>query len=163
MPPQYGLYGAMLPAIVAALWGSSWHLVSGPTNATSLWFSRRSAPLAAPFSADYVTLVLTLTLMVGADAARRWGLRGSAALVNFISHTRRHRLHRRRRPADHRRAAAQLLRHRRSRRQRVSSTTLAQLRARTSASIDPCRSLAVGMVTLVAAIAGGACCRACPT
>ena len=36
MPPEYGLYGAMLPAIVGALWGSSWHLVSGPTNATSL-------------------------------------------------------------------------------------------------------------------------------
>jgi SulP family sulfate permease len=34
MPPEYGLYGAMIPAVVGALWGSSWHLVSGPTNAT---------------------------------------------------------------------------------------------------------------------------------
>jgi len=33
LPPQYGLYCAMLPAIVAALWGSSWHQISGPTNA----------------------------------------------------------------------------------------------------------------------------------
>ena len=33
LPPQFGLYCAMLPAIVAALWGSSWHQVSGPTNA----------------------------------------------------------------------------------------------------------------------------------
>ena len=29
MPPEYGLYGAMLPAIVGALWGSSWHLDVG--------------------------------------------------------------------------------------------------------------------------------------
>ena len=34
--PEYGLYGVMLPAIVGALWGSSWRLISGPTNATSL-------------------------------------------------------------------------------------------------------------------------------
>jgi MFS superfamily sulfate permease-like transporter len=24
MPPEYGLYAAMLPAVVATLWGSSW-------------------------------------------------------------------------------------------------------------------------------------------
>ena len=24
LPPQYGLYAAMIPAVVAALWGSSW-------------------------------------------------------------------------------------------------------------------------------------------
>jgi SulP family sulfate permease len=36
LPPEYGLYAAMLPAIVAALFGSSWHLVSGPTTAISI-------------------------------------------------------------------------------------------------------------------------------
>ena len=36
LPPEYGLYAAMVPAIVAALWGSSWHLVSGPTTAISI-------------------------------------------------------------------------------------------------------------------------------
>ena len=36
MPPEYGLYAAMLPAVIAALWGSSWHLVSGPTTAISI-------------------------------------------------------------------------------------------------------------------------------
>ncbi len=35
LPPQFGLYCAMLPATAAALWGSSWHQVSGPTNAKS--------------------------------------------------------------------------------------------------------------------------------
>ena len=51
MPPEYGLYGAMLPAVVAALWGSSWHLVSGPTNATrrrATISAIRSTPSSAP-------------------------------------------------------------------------------------------------------------------
>ena len=26
LPPQYGLYAAMMPAIIAALFGTSWHL-----------------------------------------------------------------------------------------------------------------------------------------
>ena len=36
MPPEYGLYCAMLPVVVAALWGSSWHQISGPSNTISL-------------------------------------------------------------------------------------------------------------------------------
>ncbi len=36
MPPEYGLYAGMVPAIVAAMFGSSWHLVSGPTTAASI-------------------------------------------------------------------------------------------------------------------------------
>ena len=32
MPPQYGLYAGMVPAIIAALFGSSRHLVSGPDH-----------------------------------------------------------------------------------------------------------------------------------
>jgi len=86
MPPEYGLYCAMLPAIVAALWGSSWHQISGPTNALSLVVFATIAPLAMPGTAPYIELVLTLTLMVGllqfGMGAARLG-----ALVNFISHT----------------------------------------------------------------------------
>ena len=48
LPPEYGLYGAMLPTVVGALWGSSWHLVSGPTNATSLMVFASLGALAAP-------------------------------------------------------------------------------------------------------------------
>ena len=36
MPPEYGLYTSMVPAVIAALFGSSWHLVSGPTTAASI-------------------------------------------------------------------------------------------------------------------------------
>ena len=45
MPPEYGLYAAMVPAIIAALFGSSWHLVSGPTTAISIVVFAAMSPL----------------------------------------------------------------------------------------------------------------------
>jgi len=86
MPPEYGLYAAMVPAVVAALWGSSWHLVSGPTNAISLVVFATMSSIAEPGSADYVSLVLTLTFMVGLMQLAM-GLARLGTLVNFISHT----------------------------------------------------------------------------
>jgi SulP family sulfate permease len=86
LPPQYGLYGAMLPAVAGALWGSSWHLVSGPTNATSLMVSASLSALALPFSPEYVRLALTLGLMIGLIKLAL-GLARLGALVNFISTT----------------------------------------------------------------------------
>src|SRR5689334_152771 len=84
MPPEYGLYGAMLPAAVGALWGSSWHLVSGPTNATSLMVFSTVGALATPFTPTYVAIVLTLNLMVGLIKLGL-GLARLGSLVNFIS------------------------------------------------------------------------------
>ena len=86
MPPEYGLYAAMLPAIVAALWGSSWHLVSGPTTAISIVVFATMSPLAEAGSAHYVQLVLTLTFLVGIFQLLLGGLR-LGTLVNFVSHT----------------------------------------------------------------------------
>ena len=86
MPPEYGLYCAMVPTIVAALWGSSWHAVSGPTNAVSLVVFATVSTLAEPGSAQYVHLVLTLSLMSGAIMLAMGVLR-LGTLVNFISHT----------------------------------------------------------------------------
>jgi SulP family sulfate permease len=86
LPPQYGLYGAMLPAVVGALWGSSWHLVSGPTNATSLMVSASLSALALPFSPEYLRLALTLGLMIGLIKLAL-GLARLGALVNFVSTT----------------------------------------------------------------------------
>ncbi len=86
LPPQYGLYGAMLPTVIGALWGSSWHLVSGPTNATSLMVSASLGALALPFSPEYLRLALTLGLMIGLIKLAL-GLARLGALVNFISTT----------------------------------------------------------------------------
>ena len=86
MPPEYGLYAGMVPAIIAALFGSSWHLVSGPTTAASIVLFSILSTHAEPGSAQYVQLAFTLTLMVGlmqlALGAARLG-----SLVNFISHS----------------------------------------------------------------------------
>ena len=86
MPPEYGLYAAMLPAIVAALWGSSWHLVSGPTTAISIVVFATISPLAQAGTPQYVGLVLTLTLLVGVFQLALGALR-LGTLVNFVSHT----------------------------------------------------------------------------
>ncbi len=86
MPPEYGLYAGMVPAIIAALFGSSWHLVSGPTTAASIVLFSSLSALAVPGSAEYVALALTLTLMVGLIELAL-GLARMGALVNFISHS----------------------------------------------------------------------------
>ena len=86
MPPEYGLYAGMVPAIVAALFGSSWHLVSGPTTAASVVLFSSVSGLAEPGSAHYVQLVLTLTFMVGVIQLAM-GLARMGVLVNFISHS----------------------------------------------------------------------------
>ena len=86
MPPEYGLYAGMIPAIIAALFGSSRHLVSGPTTAASIVMFSALSAFAQPATADYVTLALTLTFMVGAIELGL-GLARMGALVNFISHS----------------------------------------------------------------------------
>ena len=44
MPPQYGLYAAMVPCIVAAMFGSSRLMITGPANAISLTTMALIAP-----------------------------------------------------------------------------------------------------------------------
>ena len=86
MPPQYGLYAAMVPAIIAALFGSSWHLVSGPTTAISIAVFAAMSPLAEPGSPQFISMVLTLTFFTGLFQLIL-GLARMGVLVNFISHT----------------------------------------------------------------------------
>jgi SulP family sulfate permease len=86
MPPEYGLYAGMIPAIVAALFGSSHHLVSGPTTAASIVLFSSLGVFAEPGSADYVKLALTLAFMVGLIELTL-GLFRLGTIVNFISHS----------------------------------------------------------------------------
>ncbi|MBU4498900.1 MAG: SulP family inorganic anion transporter [Gammaproteobacteria bacterium] len=86
LPPEYGLYAAMVPAIIGALWGSSWHLVSGPTTAISIAVFASVSPFATPGSPEFISMVLTLTFMAGVFQLIL-GLARMGVLVNFISHT----------------------------------------------------------------------------
>ncbi len=84
LPPEYGLYTAIVPCIVAALFGSSWHVMSGPTNANSLALFAMLSPLAMAFSPMYIQLALAVTVMVG---VLQWliGALRLGVLANFIS------------------------------------------------------------------------------
>ena len=65
LPPQHGLWAAMLPCVVAALFGSSRLMVTGPANAISLSTLALLAPLATPFTPRYAELAVTLAFLVG--------------------------------------------------------------------------------------------------
>jgi sulfate permease, SulP family len=65
LPAQFGLYCAIVPALVAALFGSSRHLVSGPTAAISIVVFATLAPMAEAGSPTYIRLALTLGLLAG--------------------------------------------------------------------------------------------------
>jgi SulP family sulfate permease len=84
LPPQYGLYTAVIPCAIAALFGSSWHVVSGPTNANSLALFAMLAPLAIPGGPEYIDLALTVTIVVGVLQLALGALR-LGSLANFIS------------------------------------------------------------------------------
>jgi sulfate permease, SulP family len=86
MPPEYGLYAAMVPVIVSALFGSSWHLVCGPTTAISIVVFASLSPLAEPGSAAFVRLALTLSFLSGLIMLTLGWLR-LGGLMNFVSHT----------------------------------------------------------------------------
>ena len=86
MPPEYGLYAAMIPAIIAALFGSSWHLVSGPTTAISIVVYATMSGVAEPGTDEYIRLVLMMTFLTGVFQLAM-GLARMGTLVNFISHT----------------------------------------------------------------------------
>ena len=86
LPPIYGLYSAMVPPIIAALFGSSRHLISGPTTAISIVVFATVSPFAEPGSPEYIQLALTLTLLAGAYQLGL-GLGRMGTLVNFVSHS----------------------------------------------------------------------------
>jgi len=86
MPPEYGLYGAMVPCVMAALFGSSRLMVTGPATAISLTTLALIAPLATPGSPNYIALVLTLTFLVGA-LQFMLGLARAGRLIDFVPHS----------------------------------------------------------------------------
>lgn len=85
LPPVYGLYASLLPVVVAALWGSSNQLATGPVAVVSLLTATALIPLAGPGSAGYIALAIVLAFLVGVIQLSM-GLLRMGALVSFISH-----------------------------------------------------------------------------
>jgi sulfate permease, SulP family len=86
LPPEYGLYTAMMTPIIAALFGSSRHLVSGPTTAISIVVFSAISHHATVGTPEFVALALTLTFLAGVYQLA-FGIARLGALVNFVSHT----------------------------------------------------------------------------
>jgi len=85
MPAYYGLYAGFLPVAVAALWGSSKQLGTGPVAVASLLTASSLTPLAAPGSEGFVALAIMLALMVGVFQLVL-GVFKLGVVVNFLSH-----------------------------------------------------------------------------
>jgi SulP family sulfate permease len=85
LPAYYGLYAAFLPVMIAALWGSSNQLGTGPVAVASLLTASSLTPFAAPGSEHFVTLAVMLALMVGLFQLAL-GVFKLGVIVNFLSH-----------------------------------------------------------------------------
>ncbi len=80
--PMYGLYTAIIPAIIAALFGSSPYLVSGPTNGTALVTAAVLLPLAG--KPEFVEYVFAIAIASGLIRLLL-GLFKLGFLVRFVS------------------------------------------------------------------------------
>jgi len=85
LPAYYGLYAAFLPPAVAALFGSSYQLATGPVAVVSLMTAASLEPLATAGSTAFIAYAVALSLVVGIFqfllGVFRLGL-----VVNFLSH-----------------------------------------------------------------------------
>lgn len=86
LPPEYGLYTAIITPIIAGLFGSSLHLISGPTAAISIVVFSVVSNIVEPGISGFIPAVLTLTLLTGLIQLGL-GFARLGSLVNFISHT----------------------------------------------------------------------------
>lgn len=84
LPPTYGLYTAVVATIAGALWGSSKHLSTGPTNAISILVLSILTPLAAIGGAEYLMAASAMAVIVGLLCIT-FGYAGLGMLVNFAS------------------------------------------------------------------------------
>jgi SulP family sulfate permease len=85
LPAYYGLYASFLPPMIAALFGSSRQLATGPVAIVSLMTSASLSPLATVGSEGYIAYAILLALMVGAFQLALGVLR-LGLVVNFLSH-----------------------------------------------------------------------------
>lgn len=85
MPAYYGLYASFLPPLVAALFGSSRQLATGPVAVVSLMTAASLEPLATAGSEGYIAYAILLALMVGVFQFLL-GVLKLGLVVNFLSH-----------------------------------------------------------------------------
>ena len=86
LPVQYGLYASIVPTIIGSLWGSSAHLITGPTTTASLLVFSALSGIAEPGGEFYIQLTLMLAAMAGLLRIIM-GFAHLGALLHFVSHS----------------------------------------------------------------------------
>ena len=84
MPAQFGLYASLIPVAIASLWSSTPITSTGPVLITGLLTFSTLSPLAQPGSPQYVSLALSLAIIVGCIQLAI-GLFRLGKLIHFIS------------------------------------------------------------------------------
>jgi MFS superfamily sulfate permease-like transporter len=84
LPVVYGLYASFIPVMIAAMWGSSSQLHTGPVAMLSLMSAAAVIPFAAPGSSEFIEISIMLALMVGV-LRLALGLFQLGAIVNLLS------------------------------------------------------------------------------
>jgi MFS superfamily sulfate permease-like transporter len=85
LPAYYGLYAAFLPPMVAALFGSSRQLGTGPVAVVSLMSAAALQPLAVAGSAEFIAYSIALAFIIGIFQLSL-GILRLGMVVNFLSH-----------------------------------------------------------------------------
>jgi MFS superfamily sulfate permease-like transporter len=85
LPPYYGLYAAFIPPSIAALFGSSRQLATGPVAIVSMMTAASLEPIARVGSEGFIAYAVLLALIVGVFQLSLGLLRLGMA-VNFLSH-----------------------------------------------------------------------------
>jgi len=93
LPEYFGLYAAFLPVMIAALWGSSKQLATGPVAVVSLLTASTLIPLVDGYdtmsmeqlAAIYAPLAIAMSMMVGIIQLTL-GVFRLGMIVNFLSH-----------------------------------------------------------------------------
>lgn len=85
LPAYFGLYAAFLPVAVAAMWGSSNQLGSGPVAVVSLLTASALSTFAQTGTEAYIALAILLSFTVGMIQLAL-GVFKLGVIVNFLSH-----------------------------------------------------------------------------
>ena len=85
VPAYFGLYAALIPTIIGAIFGSSRQLSTGPVAMTSLLTAASVAPLAAHGTEWFYSCVILLALLSGLFQIL-FGVLRVGVLLNFLSH-----------------------------------------------------------------------------
>ncbi len=85
LPAHYGLYASLLPPIIAAFFGSSRQLATGPVAMVSLMTAAALEPLATAGGEAFIGYAILLAFMVGLFQLVL-GMFRLGVLLNFLSH-----------------------------------------------------------------------------